>query len=86
MRSVKMLKKGRRVCTVRGKEGYVNKSKYTSKEVYRKDRAHYIGSSKEADMNFKKPSRKDQSVNKFTGVLFHFYNLFYGPFMCEGNK
>jgi len=35
-----------------------------------KDRAHYIQNSKEADMNFKKPSRKDQSVNKITRVFF----------------
>lgn len=51
-----------------------------------KDRACYIRNSKEADMNFKKPSRKDQSVNKIIGVLFYFYNLFYVPFMCGGNK
>lgn len=48
--------------------------------------ACYIQNSKEADMNFKKPSRKDQSVNKIIEVLLYFYNLFYVSFMCGENK
>lgn len=46
----------------------------------------YIQNSKKADMNFKKPSRKDQSVNKTIEVLLYFYNLFYVSFMCGENK
>lgn len=50
------------------------------------DGACYTPNSKGADMNFKKPSRKDQSVNKIIEVLLYFYNLFYVSFMCGENK
>lgn len=48
--------------------------------------ACYTRNSKGAGMNFKKPSRKDQSVNKIIEVLLYFYNLFYVSFMCGENK
>lgn len=57
-------KKGEFAQTVRVNKDMSIKANIPPRKFTGKDRACYIQNSKEADMNFKKPSRKDQSVNR----------------------
>lgn len=50
--------------TVRGNKDMSIKANIPPRKFTGKDRACYIQNSKEADMNFKRTSRKDQSVNR----------------------
>lgn len=57
-------KKGEFAQTVRGNKDMSIKANRPPSKFTGKDRASYIQNSKETDMNFKKPRRKDQSVNR----------------------